>query len=187
MKSRCTWCEGNDLYMRYHDEEWGVPVRDDIRQFEFLVLESAQAGLSWLTILKKREQYRLAYDGFDPRTVMLYEEEKVAELLANPGIVRNRKKIEASINNAQAFVRIQEEFGSFCSYLWKFVNGKPIRNAWKDVAEIPARTDLSDAVSLDMKKRGFRFLGSTIMYSHLQAVGLVNDHLASCFRYKACK
>jgi DNA-3-methyladenine glycosylase I len=181
---RCGWCESTELYTQYHDTEWGVPVFDDRRHFEFLVLESAQAGLSWITILNKRENYRRSYDGFDPEKVARYGEQKKARLLADPGIVRNRLKIEASINNAKRFLEIRKEFGSFSDYLWGFVNGRPTRGKWKSLAELPARTELSDRVATDMKKRGFKFLGSIIMYSHMQATGIVNDHLTSCFRYK---
>lgn len=181
--TRCPWCEGADLYRRYHDEEWGVPAHDDQRHFEFLVLESAQAGLSWSTILKKRENYRKAYRGFDPRGVARFGPRDRERLLNDAGIVRNRLKIESSINNAKRFLEVQEEFGSFDNYLWGFVGGKPLVNKWKTLSEIPAKTDLSDTVSKDMKKRGFRFVGSTIIYAHLQAVGVVNDHLISCYRY----
>jgi DNA-3-methyladenine glycosylase I len=181
---RCGWCEGSELYMNYHDTEWGMPVFDDRRHFEFLVLESAQAGLSWITILKKRENYRRAYDGFDPEKVARYGEKKKAQLLADPGIVRNRLKIEASINNARQFLEIQKEFGSFSDYIWAFTRGKQIQGKWKTLAELPARTELSDRVAADMKQRGFKFLGSIIMYSHIQATGIVNDHLTGCFRYR---
>jgi DNA-3-methyladenine glycosylase I len=184
---RCEWCEGSDLYREYHDTEWGYPVHDDRKHFEFLVLESAQAGLSWITILKKRENYRRAYDGFDPVKVARYSEKKKAALLENPGIVRNRLKIEASISNAIHFLEIQKEFGSFSDYIWGFVKGKPVNGKRKTLAEIPATTELSDIISKDLKKRGFKFLGSTIMYAHLQATGIVNDHLTSCFRYKEVK
>lgn len=185
-KKSCGWSEGSDLYNEYHDTEWGVPVFDDRKQFEFLVLESAQAGLSWLTILKKRENYRKAYSGFDPEKVARYSEKKKAALLADPGIVRNRLKIEASISNAKHFLELQKEFGSFSGYLWSFTGGKQVKGKWKTLAEIPARTELSDTIAADLKKRGFKFLGSTIMYAHLQATGLVNDHLTACFRYKEC-
>ena len=181
---RCGWCEGSELYMNYHDTEWGVPCFDDQRHFEFLVLESAQADLSWITILKKRENYRRAYSGFDPQKVARYTEAKKSKLLANPGIVRNRLKIEASINNAKRFLEIQKEFGSFSAYIWGFVRDRPVRGKWKTLADLPARTELSDCVAADMKQRGFRFLGSIIMYSHMQATGIVNDHLTCCFRYK---
>jgi len=184
---RCPWGTVDDLYIRYHDDEWGVPVFDDQKQFEFLVLESAQAGLSWHTILKKRENYRVAYDGFDPEKIAKYDEHKIDELLQNAGIIRNRRKIESSINNARLFLEIQKEYGSFCNYIWGFVNGNPLVNHWKDMSEIPANTELSDLISKDLKKRGFKFLGSTIVYSHLQATGIVNDHLVSCFRWKECK
>jgi DNA-3-methyladenine glycosylase I len=180
---RCPWCEGADLYRRYHDEEWGVPVHEERRHFEFLVLESAQAGLSWSTILKKRANYRKAYRGFDPRVVARFGPRDRERLLNDTGIVRNRLKIESSINNAKRFLEVQEEFGSFDNYLWGFTGGKSLVNKWKTLSEIPAKSDLSDAVSKDLKKRGFRFIGSTIIYAHLQAVGIVNDHLVSCFRY----
>jgi DNA-3-methyladenine glycosylase I len=182
--NRCSWAENDDLYIKYHDYEWGLPVHDDKIQFEFLVLESAQAGLSWITILRKRHNYRKAYDGFDPTLVAAYDEKKVEELLANSGIVRNRRKIEASINNAQRFLELQKEFGSFCNYIWAFTDHKPLVNKWRSISEIPANTPLSDVISIDMKRRGFSFLGSTILYSHLQAVGIVNDHVLSCFRYE---
>jgi len=185
--NRCPWSTSNELYIRYHDEEWGVPVYDDRKQFEFLVLESAQAGLSWNTILNKRENYRAAYEGFDVQKVAEYAEKKIAELMQNAGIIRNRRKITASINNAQCFIEIQKEFGSFCNYLWNFVGGKPLVNHWTEINQIPARTELSDRISKDLKKRGFQFLGSIIIYSHLQATGLVNDHIMSCFRWKECQ
>ena len=181
---KCGWCKGSELYEKYHDEEWGVPVWDDKKQFEFLVLESAQAGLSWITILKKRANYKLAYDDFDVVKVSNYDEMKVEELLQNSGIIRNQLKIRASINNAKQFIAIQKEFGSFCNYLWGFIDKKPIINSWKSLKEVPATTDLSDKIAKDMKKRGFKFLGSTIIYAHLQATGLINDHTTNCFRYK---
>ncbi|MDR1252475.1 MAG: DNA-3-methyladenine glycosylase I [Treponema sp.] len=181
---RCDWCAGSELYQNYHDTEWGVPVFDDRRHFEFLVLESAQAGLSWITILKKRENYRRAYDGFDPEKVARYGERKKARLLSDSGIVRNRLKIEASINNAKQFLQVQKEFGGFSTYIWGFTKGRQITGKWKTLAELPDRTELSDRISADMKNRGFRFLGSIIMYSHLQATGIVNDHLTGCFRYQ---
>ena len=198
---RCGWGEGSDLYLKYHDTEWGVPVFDDRKHFEFLVLESAQAGLSWITILKKRENYRKAYDGFDPKKVARYGEKKKAALLADSGIVRNRLKIEASINNAIRFLEIQKEFGSFSEYIWGLAEGnreplvrrrgasrrgfnkKPVIGKWKSLSDIPVKTELSDAISADLKKMGFKFLGSVIIYSHLQATGIVNDHIKSCFRY----
>ncbi len=179
---RCPW-PMDDLYLNYHDHEWGTPVTDDVKQFEFLVLESAQAGLSWSTILKKRENYRAAYDGFDPVKVAAYGPEKVEELMANAGIVRNRRKIDASVNNAQRFLEVAAEFGSFTRYIWSFTGFRPVLNKWKRIQEIPAKTELSDRISGDLAARGFRFLGSIIIYSHLQAVGIVNDHIESCFRY----
>ena len=181
---RCDWCTGSELYMAYHDKEWGTPVFDDRRHFEFLVLESAQAGLSWITILKKRENYRKAYDGFDPKKVARYGDKKKKELLNNSGIIRNRLKIEASINNAVCFLEIQKEFGSFSNYIWSFTKGKQIKGKCKTLSDIPARTELSDRISADLKKRGFKFLGSIIIYSHLQATGIVNDHITGCFRYR---
>lgn len=180
---RCAWSEGDDLMNSYHDEEWGMPVHDDRKHFEFLVLESAQAGLSWRTVLNKRENYRTAYDDFDPRAVAEYGDKKIEELLNNSGIISNRAKIEASINNAKRFLEVQEEFGSFEAYLWHFTGNEQVINKWKELEEIPAKTELSDTISKDMKKRGFKFVGSTIIYSHLQAVGVVNDHLVHCFRY----
>ncbi len=182
-RARCPWCGADPLYVRYHDEEWGVPVHDDGRHFEFLVLESAQAGLSWRTILNKRENYRRAYEGFDPQRVARYGEARLAALLADAGIVRNRRKIEASIHNAARFLEVQREYGSFDAYLWAFVGGRPLVNRWAELAQVPPRTELSDRISRDLKERGFRFVGSTIVYSHLQAVGVVNDHLGGCFRH----
>jgi len=182
--NRCPWCGNDGLYVKYHDEEWGVPVHDDNKHFEFLVLESAQAGLSWITILRKRENYRKAYDGFDPVRVAQYNEKKIGELMQDPGIIRNRRKIESSINNARCFLKIQEEFGSFDKYIWSFVDNKPVKNHWTDISQLPARSELSDRVSRDLQARGFKFLGSVIIYSHLQATGLINDHLISCFRYE---
>jgi len=182
--NRCPWCLSDDIYIKYHDEEWGVPVHEDKKHFEFFVLESAQAGLSWITILRKRENYRKAYADFDPIKVLQYDEKKVEELIKNSGIIKNRKKIEASIHNAKRFIEIQKEFGSFDQYIWGFVNYKPIINAWEKIEDIPSKTELSDKISQDLKKRGFIFIGSTIIYSYMQAVGIVNDHLISCFRYK---
>ncbi|MBT4501973.1 MAG: DNA-3-methyladenine glycosylase I [Gemmatimonadetes bacterium] len=181
---RCAWAGDDPLYMRYHDEDWGVPVHEDRTHFEFLVLESAQAGLSWITVLRRRENYRRLYDQFDPRIVAEYGEEKIEALLGDAGIIRNRMKVESSVNNARRFLEVQEEFGSFNRYLWNFVGGKPLVNRWSEMSQIPASTELSDRVSKDLKKRGFRFIGTTIIYAHLQAVGLVNDHLVGCFRYK---
>ena len=182
---RCPWCHNDPLYIQYHDEEWGVPVRDDRKQFEFLVLESAQAGLSWLTILKRREGYRRAYRNFDPRQVAAFNDKDVERLLNDSGIIRNRRKIEASIRNAGSFLNLQREFGSFSNYLWGFVDHKPIVNHWSSLDQIPAETELSQFISKDMKSRGFSFLGPVILYAHLQATGLVNDHLTSCWRYLA--
>ena len=180
---RCAWAGTDPQYVAYHDEEWGVPVHDDRTLFEFLVLEGAQAGLSWSTILRKRENYRLAFDGFDPVKVASYDEKKVAELLNNPGIVRNRLKVNAAIQNARAFLKVQEEFGSFDSYIWRFTGGKPIVNTWKTMAELPTETAESRALSKDLIQRGFRFVGPTICYAHMQATGMVNDHTVDCFRY----
>jgi len=181
--NRCPWCGNDELYVNYHDEEWGVPVHEDKKHFEFLVLESAQAGLNWLTVLRKRENYRKAYDDFNVNMVCRYDEHKVEELLQNSGIIRNRKKIEASINNAVHFIEIQKEFGSFDKYIWSFVDNHPVINNWNDISEVPATSELSDKVSKDLKKRGFKFLGTTIIYAHLQATGIINDHLTSCFRH----
>ena len=183
MLTRCGWAGSDPLYVAYHDQEWGVPLHDDRGLFEFLILEGAQAGLSWATILKKRENYRVTFDQFDPCLVAQYDERKVAALLENPGIVRNRLKINAAITNARQFLAIQEEFGSFDAYIWQFVGGSPKRNAWKSLSEIPARTAESDALSKDLIRRGFKFVGSTICYAHMQATGMVNDHLVDCFRY----
>ena len=181
---RCPWSTSSPLYIQYHDEEWGTPVHEERKHFEFLVLESAQAGLSWLTILKKRAGYRKAYDGFDPVKVAQYDEEKTRHLLSDSGIVRNRRKIEASIQNARCFLAVQERFGSFDEYIWSFVDHRPVVNRWRHLSEIPPRTPLSDRISKDLIDRGFRFVGSTIIYAHLQAVGIVNDHLTTCFRHK---
>ena len=183
-KSRCGWVGEDPLYRAYHDTEWGVPVRDDRVLFEFLILEGAQAGLSWITILKRREGYRRAFDGFDPEKVARYDERKKAALLQDTGIIRNRLKIEATVTNAQLFLDLQGERGSFAAFLWQFVDGRPRRNSWKTTADIPAQTPESEAMSKELKKRGFRFVGPTICYAHMQATGLVNDHLVSCFRYR---
>jgi len=181
---RCGWSTSDPLYIRYHDEEWGVPLRDDdTRLFEFLILEGAQAGLSWITILRKRENYRAAFDGFDPAVVATYDEAKIANLLQNPGIVRNRLKLNAAVINARGVLALQQEFGSFSNYLWGFVEGRPIQNQWRSMGELPAKTDLSDKLSKDLTRRGFKFVGSTIMYSLMQACGLVNDHTIECFRH----
>jgi DNA-3-methyladenine glycosylase I len=184
MKQRCEWCGDDPLYVAYHDEEWGVPVHDDRKLFEMLILEGAQAGLSWSTILKKRENYRKAFDKFDAKKIAKYDKAKVAKLLADPGIVRNRLKIAATIQNARAFLEVQKEFGSFDRYIWQFVDGKPKKNKWKSLKEIPPKTAESDAMSKDLKKRGFSFVGSTICYAFMQAVGMVNDHVVTCFRYR---
>lgn len=185
-KKRCPWGLSHPVYVDYHDLEWGVPVREDQKQFEFLVLESAQAGLSWLTILKRREGYRRLYAGFDAEKVARFDEARIATMLQDTGIIRNRLKIESSINNAQRVLEIQNQYGSFCSYFWAFVEGSPLVNHYQELSEIPATTPLSDAVAKDMKQRGFRFLGSTTLYAHMQATGLVNDHLVDCFRHKEC-
>lgn len=179
---RCDWAK-NDLAIHYHDTEWGVPLHDDRRLFEFLILEGAQAGLSWDTVLAKRENYRKAFDDFDAEKIALYDKEKCAELLQNEGIIRNRLKIASAVRNAKCFLQVKEEFGSFDKYIWNFVDGKPIVNHRKSLAEVPAATEISDRVSKDLKKRGFNFVGSTIMYAFMQACGLVNDHLVACFRY----
>lgn len=183
---RCSWSLSDPVYIDYHDREWGVPVRNDQKQFEFLVLESAQAGLSWLTILKRREGYRRLYEGFDVEKVASYDEARVSGMLMDPAIIRNRLKIESSINNAQRFLEIQDQFGSFCNYLWGFVDGVQVVNHFKVISDIPATTPLSDTLAKDMKQRGFRFVGSTVLYAHLQATGIVNDHLVRCFRHKEC-
>ena len=182
-KKRCAWAT-NELSIRYHDEEWGQPVHDDRTLFEFLILEGAQAGLSWNTILNKRDNYRRAFDGFDPKRVARYDQRQVKQLLADAGIVRNKFKIAAAIENAKAFLRVEEEFGSFDRYIWQFVGGKPHVNGWRSMKQVPARTVESDAISKDLQRRGFKFVGSTICYAFMQAVGMVNDHLVDCFRYK---
>jgi DNA-3-methyladenine glycosylase I len=185
MTTRCFWASTDDqLYLAYHDQEWGVPVHDDRLLFEFLILEGAQAGLSWYTILRKRPNYHLAFDNFDPLIIAQYDQQKVSELLANPGIIRNKLKINATIQNAQAYIRINQEFGSFDSYIWQFVSGKPINNAWKIGNDIPAETEVSKNMSKDLLKRGFHFVGPTICYAFMQAVGMVNDHTIDCFRYQ---
>ena len=184
MKQRCTWAGTEPIYIKYHDREWGVPVHDDRRLFEFLILEGAQAGLSWLTILKKRPNYIKAFDNFDPRKVAAYNPRKVKELISNAGIIRNRLKVEASIQNARSFLAIQQEFGSFDKYIWQFVGGKTLKNSWNSVAEIPAQSEASAAMSSDLKKRGFKFVGPTICHAFMQATGLVNDHTVDCYRYE---
>jgi DNA-3-methyladenine glycosylase I len=183
MSERCGWAKG-EIYERYHDTEWGVPLHDDHALFEFLVLEGAQAGLSWSTILNKRENYRKAFGRFDPRKVARYDERKIAALLEDPGIVRNRLKVRAAVTNAKAFLEVQKEFGTFDAYIWRFVGGKPLQNRWRELKELPARTPESDAMSKDLIKRGFTFVGSTICYAHMQATGMVNDHLVTCFRHR---
>lgn len=181
---RCDWVGADPLYLAYHDQEWGVPLHDDRRLFEMLILEGAQAGLSWITILRKRETYRQAFDNFEAAKIAGYDERKIEALLANPGIVRNRRKVEAAILNARACLAVQQEFGSFDAYIWQFVGGQPRQNTWRTLAEIPAQTPQSEAMSKDLLKRGFKFVGPTICYAFMQATGLVNDHLVDCFRYK---
>lgn len=186
--TRCRWAEGVNLdYIEYHDKEWGVPVWDDQVQFEFLILEGAQAGLSWSTILNKREGYRKAFANFDPAKVARFTEKRIEKLLTDPSIVRNRLKVNSTVTNAQAFLKVQKEFGTFCDYIWSFVGGKPIQSNFKNDSDVPATSPESDTLSKDLKKRGFKFVGSTIMYAHMQATGMVNDHVSSCFRYKTCK
>ena len=187
MTQRCTWCGSDPLYIAYHDEEWGVPVLDDRRLFEMLILEGAQAGLSWLTILKKRDNYRQAFDQFDPEKIASYSDKDIQRLMLNAGIVRNRLKIEATIKNARGFLQVREEFSSFADYLWRYVDGKPIINSRQDVSAIPAFTALSARLSKDLKKRGFNFVGSTICYAYMQSIGMVNDHTVDCFRYAELK
>ncbi len=187
-KTRCNWATGgNELYLDYHDQEWGVPQHDDRVLFEFLILEGAQAGLSWSTILNKREGYRKAFSRFDPEKVVRYDQTRINKLLQNPAIVRNRLKVEAAVINARAFLEVREEFGSFDAYIWRFTGGKPIQNSWKAMKQVPASTRISDAMSKDLKSRGFKFVGSTIMYAHMQATGMVNDHTVNCFRWKQLK
>lgn len=183
-KLRCAWCEKDDLYRNYHDNEWGKPVYDDATIFEFLILETFQAGLSWYTVLAKRENFRKAFDHFDWNTIANYSEEKMTELAENAGIIRNKLKIKATVTNAQAFIKVQEEFGSFSNYIWGFVDGKPIDNKPKTLKDVPATTPISDALSKDLKKRGFKFVGSTVVYAHMQATGMVNDHVMDCFTRK---
>ncbi len=181
-KIRCKWCVGIDIYEKYHDEEWGVPVYDDQKLFEFLILETFQAGLSWITILKKRENFRNAFDHFDYKKVGLYDEDKIQELLLDAGIIRNQLKIRAAVSNATAFMKVQQEFGSFSNYIWKFTDGKPIVNKLRNLSEIQATTPLSDTISKDLKKRGFKFVGSTVVYAHMQATGMVDDHVEDCWK-----
>ena len=184
---KCGWCVGDTLYEHYHDTEWGVPVYDDATLFEFLILETFQAGLSWITILRKRENFREALDNFDYKIISNYKEDKLESLRANPGIIRNKLKIMATVTNAQSFIKIQQEFGSFSTYIWNFVNGTPIQNAVENYKQAPATTPISDALSKDLKKRGFKFTGSTVIYAFMQATGMVNDHELSCFRYDEIK
>lgn len=186
-KTRCDWCGNDPLYVAYHDIEWGVPVYDDAKLFEFLILETFQAGLSWITVLRKRENFRKAFDSFNYQKIAKYNETKFDELIQDSGIIRNKLKIKATITNAIAFMKIQKEFGSFSNYIWSFTNRKPIKNSWNNLSEIPAVTELSDAISKDLKIRGFKFVGSTVIYAHMQATGMVNDHVTTCFRYNEVK
>ncbi|HBL80857.1 MAG TPA: DNA-3-methyladenine glycosylase I [Aequorivita sp.] len=182
-KVRCGWCGTDPLYVKYHDEEWGVPVKDDKKMFEFLLLETFQAGLSWITILRKRENFRKAFDNFDYKKIAKYDQSKIDALLQDEGIIRNKLKVHSAVTNARAFMEIQKEFGSFSQYIWGFVNHKPIKNIWKTHKDAPATSPESDALSKDLKKRGFKFVGSTVVYAHMQATGMVNDHIESCFRF----
>jgi DNA-3-methyladenine glycosylase I len=186
-KIRCSWCIGDPLYEKYHDEEWGVPVYEDRKLFEFLTLETFQAGLSWITILRKRENFRRAFDDFDYQKVAVYTEEKISELMQDAGIIRNTLKVRAAVSNAQAFMRVQQEFGSFSVYIWGFTGGKTIQNNRRHISEVPANTPLSDEISKDLKKRGFKFVGSTVVYAHMQATGMVNDHVTGCWRQSEAK
>ena len=185
--NRCGWCEGDELYEAYHDNEWGVPVYDDDTIFEFLILETFQAGLSWITVLRKRENFREAFDNFDYKKIANYSEEKIQELLQNPGIIRNKLKVRATVTNAKAFMEVQKEFSSFSKYIWDFVDGDPIQNEVEDYKNAPATTAISDKLSKDLKKKGFKFVGSTVLYAHMQATGMVNDHEISCFRHSEVK
>ena len=184
MKNRCSWANGDPLYEEYHDTEWGKPLKDDDQLFEFLILEGFQAGLSWITILRKRENFRKAFSGFDARKIAKYTQKDIDRLLQDAGIIRNRQKILAAISNAQIYLEIQKEYGSFTDYFWGFTDGKPIVNKWKEMSQIPAKTQLAETISKDMKNRGFKFVGPTIIYAHMQATGMVNDHLVSCFRWQ---
>ena len=186
-KPRCGWCKGDDLYEAYHDQEWGVPLYDDRQLFEFLILETFQAGLSWITILRKRQNFRTAFDDFDYKKIAKYSEEKMEELMNDSGIIRNSLKIKASVSNAQAFQRIQQEYGSFSNYIWSFVDGSPIQNELKSYKDAPAQTELSQKISKDLKKKGFKFVGPTVVYAHMQATGMVNDHEVGCHRYEPVK
>ena len=183
-KSRCSWCGNDALYIRYHDKEWGVPVHSDKRLFEFLILEGAQAGLSWITVLKKRDNYRRELDRFDFNRVAAYDDNKIQQLLQNPGLIRNRLKMQAAVRNARAYLEVRKEFGTFNRYIWQFTDGKPMQNNWKKLEDIPAKTSISDQMSKDLKQRGFTFVGSTICYAFMQATGMVNDHVTGCFRHK---
>jgi DNA-3-methyladenine glycosylase I len=187
MVKRCGWCGDDELYVKYHDEEWGVPLYDDNTLFEFLLLEGAQAGLAWITVLRKREGYRALFDGFDAGKIARYTDRKLDKLLLDPRIIRNRLKVYSARQNARAFLAVQEEWGNFADYMWHFTDGKPLQNRWKSLAEMPAFTPLSDTISKDLKKRGFNFVGSTIIYAHMQATGMINDHTTDCFRHKECK
>ena len=187
MKSRCQWCGSDPLYVAYHDQEWGVPVLDDEHLFEMLVLEGAQAGLSWITVLRKREGYRALFDNFDVERVARYTDRKLDKILGDPRIIRNRLKVYGTRQNARAFLAVREELGSFSSYMWRFIDYKPVQNNWRNIGEVPPRSPVSDAISKDMKKRGFTFVGSTIVYAHMQATGMVNDHTADCFRHRECQ
>ncbi len=187
MKKRCSWCVGSEIYMAYHDTEWGTPLHDDDKLFEFLVLETFQAGLSWSTILNKREAFRVAFDGFDAQKIVNYNEDKILELLNNPGIIRNKLKINATIHNAKLYLQKKEEFGTFDQYIWQFTDNKVITNGWKSESEIPPTSPVSDAMSKKLKKDGFKFVGTTICYAFLQAIGAINDHITTCFRYEEVK
>lgn len=186
-KIRCGWCVGDPLYEAYHDLEWGVPLKDDAEIFEFLTLETFQAGLSWITVLRKRENFKKAFDNFDYQKIAEYSEEKTEALMQDSGIIRNRLKILAAVSNSQAFMKVQQEFGSFSKYIWDFVDHNPVQNRWKTLSEVPATTAISDALSKDLKKRGFKFVGSTVVYAHMQATGMVNDHITGCFRHQEVK
>lgn len=183
-QKRCPWCEGDVLYEKYHDQEWGVPIFDDLKLFEFLTLETFQAGLSWITVLQKREHFRVAFDQFDYEKVALYGDEEIKALIENEGIIRNKQKIIAAVNNAQRFIAMRQKHGTFSQYIWDFVGGKPLQNSFKTLEEIPAKTTLSDTISKDLKQNGFQFVGPTVIYAHMQATGMVNDHLVGCFRYQ---
>lgn len=186
MAKRCSWCGNDPLYMAYHDTEWGVPVRDDRKLFEFLILEGAQAGLAWITVLRKREGYRKLFNDFDPHAVARYSDARLEKILTNPAVIRNRLKVYGARQNARAFLEVQSQFGTFSDYIWGFVDGRPLQNRWRSMSRIPATTNVSDQLSKDLKKRGFTFVGSTIMYAHMQATGMVNDHVVGCFRHEEC-